>query len=155
MWSHDPTWSGQWFVGQRLNSAQVKSPCAIQPLLVPKKNGDNQMCVDRRSINKIIVKYRFPTPRIDDLLDELAGVNIFSTLDLKKRYHQILIRDGNEWKMVLTTCKWLVMPFGYQMQMHQVLSYDWWTKCYSSSLESVLLPTWQHLKPQSEPWNAL
>jgi len=79
------------------------SLCSVQAMLVPKKDETMIMCVDSRAINKTIVRYSYPIPKLGDMNDELNGAKVSSRFDLRNRYHHIRMGDGNEWKTSFKT----------------------------------------------------
>ncbi|GJV84533.1 putative reverse transcriptase domain-containing protein [Tanacetum coccineum] len=74
------------------------------------------MCIDYRELNKLIVKNRYPLPRIDDLFDQLQGSSVYSKIDLRSGYHQLRFRDEDILKNTFRTryghYKFQVMSFG-------------------------------------------
>ena len=81
-----------------------------------KKDVTIRMCVDYRPLNVVTIKNKYPLPRIDTLFDQLAGVKVFSKIDLRSGYHQIKIWPQAIPKTAFSAryglYEYLVMSFG-------------------------------------------
>jgi hypothetical protein len=92
------------------------SPWGCPALFVPKKDKGRRLCVDYRPLNAVTIKNKYPLPHIDILFDQLAGVQVFSKIDLCSDYHQIRIRDEDIPKTAFSTryglYEYLIMSFG-------------------------------------------
>ena len=92
------------------------SPWASPVVLVRKKDGSLQFCVDYRKVNAITRKDAYPLPRVDDTLDTLACCKWFTILDLLSGYWQVEVDQKDREKTAFTTPDGLFeftrMPFG-------------------------------------------
>ena len=92
------------------------SPWGAPIPFIKKKDSTLCLCIDYHQLNKMTIKNRYPLPRIDDLFDQIHGATIFSKIDLRYRYHQVTIKDGDIFKTAFRTryghYEFLVIPFG-------------------------------------------
>nr|GEW22353.1 putative reverse transcriptase domain-containing protein [Tanacetum cinerariifolium] len=68
------------------------SPWGAPVLFVKKKDGSFKMCIDYRGLNKLTVKNRYPLPRIDDLFDQLQGSSVYSKINLRSVFMDLMNR---------------------------------------------------------------
>ena len=68
------------------------------PVPIDKKQGAICICTDFHDLNRACPKDNFPTPFIDQILDECVGSEVFSFMDGFSRYNQIQIKCGDQHK---------------------------------------------------------
>jgi hypothetical protein len=86
------------------------------PVPVDKKQGTIRVCTDFRDLNNACPKDNFPTPFIDQVIDDCAGHEALSFMDGFSGYNQIQIHPADQYKTAFITpwgtFAYRVMPFG-------------------------------------------
>lgn len=71
-----------------------QSPWRAQVLITKDDRHKKRMVIDySRTINRFTLLDAYPLPRINDMVEKIAEFRVFSTLDLKSAYHQLLLRE--------------------------------------------------------------
>jgi hypothetical protein len=74
------------------------------------------VCMDFHDLNKAYPKDNFPTPFIDQIVNECTGCEVFSLMDGFSRYNQIQIKPEYQHKTYFIfpwgTFSYCKMPFG-------------------------------------------
>ncbi|XP_066162508.1 uncharacterized protein [Oryza sativa Japonica Group] len=66
-------------VDEQLRKGYIRlstSPWGAPIIFVEKKDKTKRMCVNYRALNEVIIKNKYPLPRIDDLFDQLKGAKL-------------------------------------------------------------------------------
>ena len=77
---------------------------------VGKKNGKKSMVQDYRYLNEWTIKNNYPLPLILDVLENIRTKKVFTKIDLRWRYNNVRIREGDKWKAAFTTLEGSFKP---------------------------------------------
>ena len=72
------------------------SPWCNAVVLVRKKDGSLQFCIDFRKLNSLTRKDSHPLPHIGETLDSLVGSSIYSTFDLTSGFWQVPMAEESK-----------------------------------------------------------
>jgi disulfide oxidoreductase YuzD len=76
-----------------------ESPWASPVFFIHKKDGSFRLVQDYRGVNSWTERDVYPMPRIDLILEQLNGKELFTTLDIQDGYNNIRIKSGDAWKL--------------------------------------------------------
>ena len=101
------------FIEENLRTGKIRpssSPQASSLFYVGKKDSGHRPCQDYRYINKHTIKDAYLLPLISDLIDMVKDATILTKFDIRSRYNNIRIKEGDQWKAAFITSKGLFEP---------------------------------------------
>ncbi len=102
-------------------------------VLVNKPSGEKRMCLDYRQVNKHLAVDIHPLPRLEELVENVAGNEYYASLDMKDTYYQVLLdeesRDLTTFTEGVALYRFKRLPFGlscspalFSRQLNKVLA---------------------------------
>jgi hypothetical protein len=68
-----------------------------------KTNARIKLCVDFRALSRVSIKYHFPLPNMEMILQQVAGSQMMSLLDSFYGYNQIRVKRIDKYKTTFIT----------------------------------------------------
>ncbi|XP_019614733.1 PREDICTED: uncharacterized protein K02A2.6-like [Branchiostoma belcheri] len=94
----------------------VPTPWVSSLVTVLKPTGKLRICIDPRDLNAALKRSHYPAPTIEDILPELKKAKVFSVLDAKSGYWQVVLDEESSLLTTFNTpsgrYKWKRLPFG-------------------------------------------
>ena len=105
---------------EKLFTAKViwrsRSSWSAPIIVIPKGDRGKNLLIDYWALNKVIRKFIWPMPKVEDIFSHLSGTKYFSTLDLWPGYHHIPLDEESIPKTAITSrfgkYEYIKVPFG-------------------------------------------
>ena len=107
-------WIQENLAARKIQESQSEITCPS--FLIKKKNGTFRMVQDYRPINAWTVPDNTPLPLICTIVEDLEGMDLFSTFNIRSGYNNVLVRPEDRHCAAFKTMEGqfepVVMPFG-------------------------------------------
>ena len=90
-----------------IEKVEGPTPWVSPEVIIPKKNVEVRRCIYMIRANWAINRERYPSPTVDDLVNNLNGATVFTKLDLRQGYQQVPLSPESRYITTFTTHKGL------------------------------------------------
>ncbi len=80
---------------EKCENNEYNSPCPLVPKKAPEGAPQYRLMIDFRQLNKVIENVMYPIPRIQDILVEFNGCDVFSNMDITHAFFTIEIHPDS------------------------------------------------------------
>ena len=88
----------------------------ISNMVVVRKPNKLRVCVNPLELNKAVLRNHYPTPTVEQIAPRLSKAKVFSTIDVKDGFLQVVFDESLNYLTTFWTpygrYRWFRMPFG-------------------------------------------
>ena len=153
-------WIQENLKARKIQESQSEITCPS--FLIKKKNGTFWMVQDYQPINAWTILDNSPLPLIQTIVEDLEGMDLFSTFDIRSGYNNVLVKPEDRHKAAFKTTEGqyepVVMPFGlmnapatFQRMINyytRPLQVKYGTRRFKVYLDDVLIATGKNDLPE-------